>query len=135
MALLTWEDKYKVGISKIDDQHKKIVELINKLYDSMAEGRGKDVLKSILNDLVEYTKYHFQTEEKYFEDYKYQNKNEHKKEHEDLKNKVTELKGKVDIGKAVLSTEIMQFLKQWLVNHIVESDKKYSTFLISQGVR
>ena len=64
MPLFVWEDKYKVGVKEFDEQHKKLIELINKLYDAMKQGHGKDVLKSIVNDLFEYTKYHFETEEK-----------------------------------------------------------------------
>lgn len=134
MPLFVWEDKYKVGVKEFDEQHKKLIELINKLYDAMKQGHGKDVLKSILNDLFEYTKYHFETEEKYFSDYNYPDKNEHVKVHNELRNKVIDLKNKLDNGTTVISGELMKFLKEWLVNHIMDSDKKYGTFFNERGV-
>ena len=134
MPLFVWEDKYKVGVKEFDEQHKKLIELINKLYDAMKQGHGKDVLKSILNDLFEYTKYHFETEEKYFSDYKYPDKNEHVKVHNELRNKVIDLRNKLDNGTTVISSELMKFLKEWLVNHIMDSDKKYGPFFNEKGV-
>jgi hemerythrin-like metal-binding protein len=134
MPLITWENKFSVGVKELDNQHKKLIELINELYDSMRAGHGKDVLKQILNDLLEYTKYHFDTEEKYFIKYNYYGKTEHMKEHAELKEKVMDLKQKVDGGKAVISNEILQFLKNWLSTHIMESDKRYSSFFNDKGL-
>ncbi|MBU3160274.1 bacteriohemerythrin [Clostridium frigoris] len=134
MVLFVWEDKYKVGIAELDEQHKTLIGLINKLYNAMKQGHGKDVLKSILDDLLGYVKYHFGTEEKYFTKYNYINKNEQIKSHNDFKNTVIEFKKKFEDGNTFISTELMNFLKNWLGTHILESDMKYGKFLNEKGV-
>lgn len=134
MSLLTWNKKYKVGITEFDEQHKIIIALINKLYDAMKEGDGKVVLKDILNELIAYTKYHFENEEKYFVKFDYPGKAEHVKEHNDLRKSVSDLKKRSDELKPVFTMELMTFLKQWLLNHIQGTDKKYGSYLNEKGL-
>lgn len=123
-----------VGITEFDEQHKKLIALINKLYDAMKEGDGKKVLKDILNELIAYAKYHFESEEKYFVEFNYSGKAEHVEEHNSFRKSVSDLKKRSDEGKPVFTMELMTFLKQWLVTHIMDSDKKYGKFLNEKGV-
>ncbi len=125
MALMNWDEKYSVGITKIDEQHKKLINLINKLYDAMREGKGKEVLLSILDETLEYTKYHFVTEEGLFKQYSYSQIEDHIKEHRDMKGKVEQLYLDVQTGKTSISIEVFNFLKFWLNNHILNTDCKY----------
>ena len=66
MPLMTWTDKLSVGVGVIDEDHKKLVGMVNELYDAMQAGQGRDSLGRILNGLVQYTKFHFAREEKCF---------------------------------------------------------------------
>ncbi len=134
MALLSWSEKYSVGIKEIDKQHQKLVELINNLHDGMKAGKGKEVLGGVLNELANYTAFHFGTEENLFEKFGYPEANTHKRQHSDLVADVLKYKGSYDSGKSVLTMDIMNFLKDWLINHIAGSDKKYSAFLNSKGI-
>ena len=63
MPLFVWNDSYSVKVAELDNQHKKLIGLINQLYDAMKEGKGKDVLEVIFTELIEYTKNHFSAEE------------------------------------------------------------------------
>lgn len=135
MSLVNWNEKYTVGIAEFDEQHKKLMELYNKLYDAMKEGRGKDVLQGILNDLINYAKYHFESEEKCFAKFNYPGKSEHLKEHDDFRKSVMDLKKKADAGNPVITTELMHFLKDWLLNHIQGTDKKYGPYLNERGLK
>jgi hemerythrin len=135
MSLLTWEDKYKVGVAEFDEQHKKLIDLINKLYEAMKSGHGKEILKDILNESIEYAKYHFQNEEKYFTKYGYPNTSEHIEEHNSFRKSVLDLKKRSDEGKTVVTSELMLFLKQWLISHIQVTDKKYGPYLNEKGLR
>ena len=58
--LIQWSEKYVVGIQKIDDEHKQIVQLLNQLHASLSSGKNTEILNSTLNQLVEYTLWHFQ---------------------------------------------------------------------------
>ncbi|MCL5268880.1 MAG: bacteriohemerythrin [Bacteroidetes bacterium] len=101
----------------------------------MKEGKGKEAMGKILKDLTDYTVYHFSTEEKLFEKHGYPESARHKKEHEDLTKQVLDIGRKYNAGEMVLTMDLMNFLKEWLNNHIMQVDKKYSTFLNAKGVK
>jgi hemerythrin-like metal-binding protein len=134
MSLITWNNSLQLGNKTIDTQHQKLVDLINELHDSMKAGKGKDQLGTTLTELVNYTVYHFQTEEKLFEQYGYPEKEGHKKIHTDLLQTAGKIKEDFDSGKIVLAMEVLDFLKKWLNDHILGSDKKSVNFLISKGI-
>jgi hemerythrin len=134
MGIITWNDKYSVGIDSIDKQHKQLILLLNTLYDAMKEGKGKDKLEEILNELVVYTDYHFKYEEELFNKYSYPDKAHHEKIHNELRKKVMEFQGKFKSGQMNMSIDLLNFLKEWVNNHIVEEDKKYEA-LLSQKVK
>ena len=134
MALLNWENDFSVNVKEIDNQHKKIVNIINELYDAMLEGKSREVLSKTLSDLAEYTQYHFAFEEKYFEEFGYPKKEEHIKQHRNLVDKVLKFKSKYEEGAIFISIDIMEFLREWLKNHIAGSDKEYGPYFNSNGL-
>lgn len=134
MALITWKEAYSVNITEIDDQHKKLVELVNNLHDAMIAGKAKEMMSSILSGLVDYTLDHFATEEKYFDEYDYPESETHKKQHSDLVEQVAALQKKHETGEKVFTIDVMNFLRDWLQDHIVDSDKKFGPYLNSKGV-
>jgi len=135
MALINWSNSYSVGISIFDEHHKKLVSLINTLHDSMKQGKAKEVQEEILSELIKYTKNHFAEEEKYFAKYNYPDEKLHKNEHALLTNKVIDFSKALKSGQVLISTELMNFLRDWLINHIANSDKKYSQFFLSKGMK
>lgn len=135
MALLTWQDKYSVGIKEIDDQHKQLIIMINELNDAMLAGKGKDILMTVLNKLAGYCVSHFAVEEKLFDAHAYQETADHKGKHRKMTDKVKALIGEVQSGKSTVCIEVMNFLKNWLDKHIMETDKKYGPYLNSKGVK
>jgi len=128
MSILEWNENFSVTVKELDDQHKKLVTILNLLHDAMKKGEGKSKLNSTLDELVSYTKFHFAHEEKLMQQYNYPAYAAHKKEHEDLIHKVVDYLSQLDSGKTVLPSQIIQFLKEWIVNHIGQSDKKYGPF-------
>ncbi len=130
-----WDEKFSVKIGEIDSQHKKLFALINDLFDAMSAARGKDVLGTVLSELIEYTVYHFGTEERIFQQYGYPERINHKRAHDDLTGKVKELKTAFEGGNRMISIEVMNFLKDWLNVHILQEDKQYVPFLNSKGVK
>lgn len=134
MGLITWDDDYSVGIAEVDTQHRKLVGLVNDLHDAMSVGKGRSVLSSVLTELVEYTAYHFKTEEDLFEQFDYPDRAEHKRLHDELTAKAVKLKESYDQGNQMITIEVMVFLSDWLRVHILQEDKQYSAFLTSKGV-
>jgi hemerythrin len=135
MALIQWNDNLSVNVAVIDKQHQKLVSMINELSDAMKQGKGKDVSGKILNSLISYTATHFQTEEKYFDLYGYPEASNHKKEHLAFVQKVSKFKDDFEKGRLLLTIELMNFLSDWLKNHITRTDKNYSPFFKAKGLK
>lgn len=135
MAFINWTEQYSVGVTEIDNQHKGLVKLINKLFDAMADGQANKVLHEIIEELVKYTQVHFATEEKYFVSFNYADTEAHIAEHNKFIQEVAKFKAQFEAGNIVLSFEVFKFLKSWLVNHIQGSDKKYSECFITNGLK
>lgn len=135
MPLMTWADEYSVGIPSIDEQHKKLMAILNDLHDGMQAQKSREVLASVFAKLLSYTVEHFAYEENFFDKTNYPLSGEHKSEHASLKEKAIELQKRFEASQSgILSIETMGFLRDWLIKHIQGSDKKYSAHLISAGV-
>lgn len=129
MAYLEWEDKYKVHHEEVDRQHQHLFDLLNRLYDSVMEGSERGTLGEILNDLIEYTVYHFQIEEDLFKTIHYPKSEEHKQIHDDLTQTAVELQEKFSEGSATISFETLDFLRDWLTRHTLEEDQEWGRFI------
>jgi hemerythrin-like metal-binding protein len=131
MALVDWNKDLSVGVAQFDKDHKKLVEILNSLHDAMKEGKGKDKLQSLVDQMFQYAAQHLATEEKLMVKYHYPDYVSHKKEHDAFVKEVTTFKEQLDNGKILISSKVTQFLKDWLVNHICCCDKKYGPFFSS----
>ncbi|MEI7942079.1 MAG: bacteriohemerythrin [Candidatus Riflemargulisbacteria bacterium] len=129
MVLFEWNDNYLTNIKECDEQHKKLFGLINELHEKMKNGTGKDALERILSELLDYTAYHFLTEESLFETFDYPEKETHKKEHETLTKQLNIINIKFEKGETHIAMPLATFLKDWLLTHTLQSDKKYGIFL------
>ncbi len=123
--LIPWSEKYSVGFNEIDKQHKKLIQLINQLYQAFLEGNAKQKVKDIVEEMVKYTNYHFETEEKYFKQFNYEHTVDHIIEHQYFTDKVKEFQHDIKNDNLATSYKVMNFLRDWLKKHIIESDKKY----------
>lgn len=134
MPLIAWNEKLAVNIKQIDDEHKHLVALINELHDAMVQGKGREVMGEVLTNLVEYTQTHFAHEEHWMSTYGYLGYVRHKNEHDALTKQVLDLQRQYLQGQAVLTMDVMNFLRDWLNDHIMGSDQKYAPYLRSKGV-
>ena len=135
MAYINWDDKYSVGISKIDEQHKKWIQYLNDLHDAMKSGKSKDIMNGLLNEMIQYTKTHFSLEEDYLKRYNYPGYTAHIAEHKKFTDKVMEFKSGFNQTGGILSIEVMNFMRDWLIKHIMVIDKQYSPFLMNKGIK
>ena len=132
--LISWTDDLSVGIASIDGQHKVLVNLINELNSAMRQRKSDDVLVGVLGKLKQYTVKHFAAEEEFFDRFGYPDAPSHKKAHHELVEQVLAFEQELKSGRAKVTMEIMRFLKDWLVGHIMGTDKLYIPFLKSKGV-
>lgn len=135
MALIQWDDSLSIDVAVIDTQHRKLIDIINGLHEAMTQGKGKEVVEKVLNELISYTKTHFSTEERYFAQFGYADAPNHMKNHAEFIGKVADFKEKFDAGKLGISLEIMNFLSSWLQKHIKGTDKQYVQLFHAKGLK
>ncbi len=135
MALIQWSDNFSVHVAEMDRQHQKLIALINDLNDAMSKGKGKEIVGKTIDGLLNYTRTHFTEEEKLFSQFNYPDADSQKNMHKKFINKVVDFKQQLDSGKIGLSIVVIDFLSDWLKNHIQLEDKKYGPFLNQQGVK
>jgi hemerythrin-like metal-binding protein len=131
MPYLDWEDRYSIGIESMDGQHKKLLALINEVYDAMKAGKGKEKSGVVLRELLEYTESHFASEEEFLRQHGYPQIQAHIEKHRSMTRRVLEYKGEYERGSVTIAFELLKFLKGWLVKHIMETDRHYADYILS----
>jgi len=122
MPIFFWNDNLNVKNRSIDSDHQHLVELLNVVYDAMNQGKGPEVLESVLEELVQYTQAHFKREEDAMQRMHYEGFAAHKEEHDKLTEKVLAMQRKFLAGEVKLSVDLLQFLFDWLFEHIIKID-------------
>lgn len=130
MGRIEWNEGYSIQNAEIDEQHKKLFEILNLLSDKFKNASNEVPLDSIIDSLVDYTKFHFSTEEEKMEKYKYPEFVLHKSKHKHFTDKVMEIKEKHDNGEVYIKLQIYIYLRDWLINHISSMDKNLGQFLL-----
>ncbi|HBO45943.1 MAG TPA: hemerythrin [Planctomycetaceae bacterium] len=123
---VTWKAFYSVGNAAIDDQHKRILDIINDLHSAIEDGDEMDTLNSLLGRMVDYTNTHFQFEENLMKECGYPHLEEHRQLHNELRRKTAGLRSHAEI---VTGSDLLSFLKTWWIDHIQEMDQQYSPYL------
>lgn len=130
IVFVKWKDVYNTGITAIDDQHKKLVDLINQLYYNVYNTLPEKSIQEVLDSLIEYTESHFWFEEDLMKKSAYPSLSIHKKEHDGFVSRIKEFSNKFD-KKQPVTFQVVQFLKTWLTDHILETDRAYIPFVIN----
>ncbi|MGE4352099.1 MAG: bacteriohemerythrin [Bdellovibrionales bacterium] len=135
MPLFEWNEEFSIEISSLDEEHKIFLGHINALYEAIHFGTASHVLIPLIDDLVTYSIGHFAHEEEYMFATHYPDFEAHKKAHEELRNKLVALqfKGENQPSPSVFN-ETFLFLKTWLTNHVLNTDKKMALYLREHGV-
>lgn len=123
MAAFAWTEDLSTGNMMIDSDHKRLIELVNKLYEAMSNGKGNSVVGGVLDELISYTASHFAREERLMQQIRYGDFAKHKAEHDKLVKEVLELQKGLQAGTLTLSSKVYVFLTEWLNRHIKSSDK------------
>lgn len=133
-VFVLWNEKYNTGIKEIDDQHKVLVKILNRLYESFIDRTTNEKLKEVIQEMSKYTEYHFGVEEKYFKEFNYPNTDEHVAEHQSFIEKIKVFQEDMEEGKVSVTFQLMNFLRSWLIEHINGTDKKYISLFKEKGL-
>ncbi len=131
---IEWSDDFATTVHCVDEQHKKLVSMVNDLHKAMTTGKGNEALAGILTGLKEYVIQHFGDEEKLQQQAGYPGFLHHKKIHTQFVAKLVDLENNFKEGRVGISMELMDFLKDWLLQHIMGTDQKYVPYLKAKGI-
>jgi hemerythrin-like metal-binding domain len=127
--MFEWKKEYELGIEKIDGEHKKLFDIANKGYDLLKNDLYLDKydrIMDIVHELRDYAQFHFSAEEEYLQSIGYKKLFTHKMEHDYFIDKISSVDlGKIDSDQDKYITEILDFMVQWIKEHILQKDKEY----------
>ncbi len=135
MPLLDWEKKYSVDVEEMDEQHIKIIDLINKAHQMMTEGRAHIDLGCVIDQLLHYTEYHFALEEQYMKEAGYEGFDHQHEQHQFFISRIREYKEQYETGRVAASVKLVQLMMDWLINHITVTDRKYTEHFHKAGIK
>lgn len=129
MAFLAWKNEFSVGNDEIDSQHQALIAMINKMHDALKLGKGSAEAAVTVKEMINYSRFHFDTEEKLMRRIQYPRIDEHINEHKAFIAKAHGFEEQIAAGTFSLSIDLANFLRDWLSNHILVNDKAYSSLI------
>lgn len=134
---IEWTDSFATGVDEIDEQHRILVNTLNDANAKLADGADLDYLEEITQDLLSYALYHFETEEELMQEYGYAGAHAadmdlHLRQHRGFSSKVVAVRDNLRAGVAIAPKDLIGFLNNWLVNHILNTDKKLGAFIVGK---
>jgi hemerythrin-like metal-binding protein len=136
--LIIWNDHLQTGVPQIDEQHRILVNSINEANTRLRLEFNAQTLEQITRDLLSYALYHFETEEELMLAHHYTEQDAidaqiHLKQHREFSTMVVSVRDGIKAGKLISREELLSFLNNWLINHILNTDKRLATFILQQG--
>lgn len=135
MEFITWRDSFSVEIPSIDNQHAKLVKMVNEVHKKIYEGLDDNFLNQLIKELEAYSKYHFDYEEDLMRKFNFEGYKNHKYEHDTFKEEIAQYKQNLSARNTSELINFAGFLKNWLLKHIMGTDKKYSKLFVEKGIK
>lgn len=133
--MIEWDDKYSVGVSTIDEEHKEFIGILNKAIVAKQYNNNPEEIREVLKDMIKHSKKHFATEESYMEKFKYPDYLIHKSEHINFSSLTIYYYDRFTKGDYHIIDDVLKYLKQWLDSHIQVTDKKYTDCFNKNGLK
>ncbi len=135
--LLEWDESYATGVEEIDEQHMILVHTLNEASQELAVDARIETLEKITQNLLSYALYHFETEEELMIAYGYKDAtaeaaDEHMSQHRGFSEQVVAVREGINSGTPIAPDELLQFLNDWLINHILKTDKRLGEFIVAK---
>jgi hemerythrin len=134
MSFFEWKDEFSVKIPAIDGQHKRIIELMDELFEGIRENREDVIITEVLDDLSQYSERHFGLEAKLFRKFDYQKAKAHLAEHQLFLDRIAKLREEVKVNAQGASVATLDFLREWFQEHMVKIDSDYSSYFASKDL-
>lgn len=134
MQIINWSNEFSVGVKEMDDQHKKLIGMINRLIKEQKTLTDPRTIADLLTEMTDYAQIHFRAEEYLMAEYGYDLKALQEQQHQSFIDKTTSFYSAADLGPNILSTALLDYLSIWLVEHILKQDMRYKEFFKSKGL-
>lgn len=134
MELINWKDEFSVGVVQLDEQHKKLIGMINRLIKDQHELTDPRLIAELLTEMTDYAQEHFRAEEYLMAEYDYDRKRSHEEQHRAFIEKTIAFCNASDVGPNILSVALLDYLKTWLIGHILHEDMRYKDFFNAKGL-
>jgi hemerythrin-like metal-binding protein len=135
MPLLTWNDDYSVNNEELDNHHKKLISILNRLYSECLDVDNENCVGPKLDELLAYADYHFKAEEQYMRRIEFFEIDDHIERHNGFTYKIHEIKRIPHPSQLELTKELIVFIGKWLLHHVLEEDRKYAIHAASRELR
>lgn len=132
---ITWKDEYDLGIESIDVQHRKLIDIINILEDAMRSGESGDEMSAATAKMRAYAEEHLAYEERLFERCGYTESDSHRAEHDVFRETIDEFQERTKGRDPIVAIEMLGYLEEWLMKHILVTDKKYVAAFTENGIK
>ncbi len=132
MKFMEWSSKFELGIPDMDKQHQRWLEILNNFYEKMDNDQISENVKILIDEVLDYTNYHFKEEERFLTSIHYPNIEDQKQMHSDIIDMIKGYRDKAEQGKLIISMTLTTELKRWFKEHILIEDMKYSQFFLNQ---
>lgn len=134
MAYLEWNETFSVHVQEFDEHHKRIIDMINALREVIEQSTDDSGVVDMVHSLIDYASIHFRAEERYMTQFGYTEYEPHEAEHDRFIEQVLGFQKRLSKGEVVIPNELLRFLKDWLVKHVLGTDKRYSRFFNDKGL-
>jgi hemerythrin-like metal-binding protein len=134
MEIINWKNEFSVGVKEMDEQHKKLLGMINRLIEEQHTLTDPRTIADLLTEMTDYAQVHFRAEEFLMAEYGYEQIGAQEKQHQAFIDKTISFYSATDIGPNILSVALLDYLGTWLVGHILQEDMKYKNFFKSKGL-
>ena len=132
MASFHWTPDFIVGVEEFDAEHRKLIEIVARMHEAVRLGNGKEVSGRVLDEMFRYFVAHFAHEERLMARHSYPDYERHSRLHRQLTENILERRRKIQ-AESMDTPRLLQFVTDWLREHILEADKMYGAFFAGKG--
>lgn len=126
MSLFTWKPEYSVNDAVLDEHHRELFSVINVVYENVMNSREIDCVLPKIDQLSEYTNYHFAAEEQYMREKGFPGIEDHVAQHREFTHTIETLRASYNNNDLEVSRDLIIVLGEWLLQHVLKEDRKYA---------
>jgi len=130
---IEWSEELSVNVPEMDEQHRRLVDILNRFYDAVERGEREEGIKQLFHGVEEYTLFHFNAEEQFMADIGYPDLEAHRKTHQGLIDQLHSARERYEGGDRKAAREFVAFVLSWLYTHIAKTDKKYGEYYAARS--